>query len=279
MHRLNLAFNAAVILMGLTSATACFAAFYDDQRRTGIADCERVSASAYESGLWLNPDGYRSYYKRSACFQRLAIKVRDARLCDRVRRRWALFSSSWGYSKDNCSELVLAGIAQDRQTLSQVRQAYLGGPVRLADFRVELNGNGRDYDIVPTFAPGYPSGYHLSFWIVAGGERHLFSESGFHLAGAENIRMFEYRHHILQCLKTFEPGKRYNVVAELNLSLGTGSQSGLWSPQFIEAEFPLAERTQTLTRVVQFPAARAVNAPRATSTPTDRVFPAGARRQ
>jgi len=254
--RIRTAISSRLIVVCGLAVTAgsnpCLASLYDGQLRRGLEECERIERSAHESGMWLNPEGYGSYYLRSACFQRLAVRMRALDLCKQVRRRWSLLSSSWGYSEGNCIELVKQGIGQDQEALAQLRREYHSGPVKLTGFRVERNGNGRDYDIVPSFAPGYASGYHLAFWIIADGKRYLLCESGFHLTGDDNIRMFEYRKDIVHRFSAFRPGNRYTVQAELALSISTGSQAGWWSPEFIEAEFPAAERTQLLSLEVLF---------------------------
>ena len=54
------------------------------------------------------------------CYQKAAITFRDIQLCDLVRRRLAVFSSSWGYSKSNCRKLVSEGIAQDREAIDRI---------------------------------------------------------------------------------------------------------------------------------------------------------------
>ncbi|MDX1554726.1 MAG: hypothetical protein R3212_01735, partial [Xanthomonadales bacterium] len=185
-------------------------------------------------------------------FQGLAVRMRDAGLCKEVRRRWSLFGSSWGYSREHCEKLTREGIDKDRAQLAALKAQYQNGPVRLTGFVVEKNGNGRDYDIIPRFSAGFAHGYHLEFRILHDGNAHLLSESGFHLDGRNNIRMFEYRKDLAQRFPAFQPGSSYTVEATLTLSIGTGSTAGRWSPQFIETEFPGSMRTQTLTRQVRF---------------------------
>ena len=125
---------------------------YDALRAAAVSTCQAVDAGEYQTGLFFNPDGYRSYYARSLCYQNAAITFRDIKLCDLVRQRRALFSSSWGYSKSNCKKLVSEGIAKDRETIDRMRQDYEQGHVQLAGFRIERDGNGRDIDIIPEFS-------------------------------------------------------------------------------------------------------------------------------
>ncbi len=80
----------------LALATAAFGASYDEQRLAAVAACEAIDPRDYQSGLLFNPDGYRSYFVRSECFQRVAREFRDSSLCEQVRQRRSLFVSSWG---------------------------------------------------------------------------------------------------------------------------------------------------------------------------------------
>jgi hypothetical protein len=52
-----------------------------------VAPCEANDPRDYQSGLLFNPDGYRSYFVSSECFQRVAREFRDASLCAQVRQR------------------------------------------------------------------------------------------------------------------------------------------------------------------------------------------------
>ena len=131
-----------------------FSASYDELRAAAIKTCQAIDPAESRSGLIGNPDGYRSYYVQSECFQRAAVEFRDNALCSRVRRRYSFFSSSWGYSTAQCEKLVAEGAAADRATVEDIKRRYLQGPVRLREFRVERNGNGRDFDIIPLFGDG-----------------------------------------------------------------------------------------------------------------------------
>jgi hypothetical protein len=110
---------------------------YDALRTAANSKCQSVDAEEYQSGLLFNPEGYRTYYAQSLCYQKAAITFRDIELCDLVKRRWALFSSSWGYSKSNCRKLVSEGIVQDREAIDRMKNDYERGHVVLAGFRIE----------------------------------------------------------------------------------------------------------------------------------------------
>jgi hypothetical protein len=96
----------AVLLVAQTPSA------YDTAKAAAVRTCDAIDANEYQTGLALNPDGYRSYYRRSQCFQKIAEQFRDLTLCDRVRQRRALLSSSWGYSPGNCRTLVGQALSQ-----------------------------------------------------------------------------------------------------------------------------------------------------------------------
>lgn len=229
---------------------------YAEQRSAAVTRCEAIDPAEYQSGLLFNPDGYRSFYARSACLQKAAVMFRDESLCARVRQRRSLFSSSWGYSGKRCRQLVAEGAAADRKALEETRSRYREGAVSLRDFRIERNGNGRDFDIIPSFDPGYAHGYRLRFELIGAGaaaESVPVAASGFFLRGNENIRMFVTRAGIRERFPRFEPARPYRVRGTLSLDVGYGGQSGMWSDAFIERVFPVADRSQSLVREVTFP--------------------------
>ena len=74
----------------------------------------------------------------------------------------------------------------------EIKQRYLAGAVRLRDFRVERNGNGRDFDIIPTFSGDYGHGHSLRFGMIhpATGPEILLHSSGYYIDGNSNLRIF-----------------------------------------------------------------------------------------
>lgn len=228
---------------------------YIEFRAAEIKRCEAIDPAEYQSGLLFNPDGHRSFYARSVCFQNAAVKFRDAALCAQVKERWSLFSSSWGYSTKHCRELVAAGMAADRKSLEETKGHYKKGAVRLRDFRVVRNGNGSDFDIIPSLEPGYAHGYMLRFELIdaeGAGGGVLFASSGFHLKGGDNIWIFVRQADIRQRFPRFELQRTYRMRATLVLSIGFGGQGGMLSDAFIERVFPATERTQTLVKEIAF---------------------------
>lgn len=243
------------VLAGSTVHPASAAGRYADMRSAAVKRCDAIDPAEYQSGLLLNPDGYRSFYARSACLQNAAVMFRDESLCARVKQRRSLFSSSWGYSGKRCRQLVAEGAAADRKALEETRSRYREGAVSLREFRLERNGNGRDFDIIPSFDPGYAHGYTLRFELVGAGaaaESVLVASSGFYLRGDESIRMFVTQAEIRKRFPRFELARPYRVRATLVLDVGYGGQSGMWSDAFIERVFPVAERSKSLVREVTF---------------------------
>lgn len=253
--RLLLALAAAALAAtsGL-AATSAPAASYDERRAMAVKECEAIDPAKYQSGLYFNPDGYRSYYLRSECFQRLAVRFRDQSLCARVKQRRSLFASSWGYSAKNCRALVESGLAKDRAELTEVRRAYLASHMTLTDFRVELNNNGRDFDIVPVAAGTTGHGYVLRFEVLADGRPPaLLHEDGYYVGGS-TLSLYIRRADVQPRVPDLSPDRRYQVRATMTFSLPSTTGDAEWSDAFLESVFPLRERTQTLTKAVVFPA-------------------------
>lgn len=226
---------------------------YAQRKAAASLHCEAINPSEYQTGLAFNPDGYRSLYVQSECFQNAAVQFREATMCDRVRRRFSLFSSSWGVSTEQCRKLVDQGIATDRAEIEAERLSYLIGPPRLLSFRIERNGNGRDFDILPEFAPGYSHGYTLSFEIIgARKDPVLLHSDGYYLDQNPNLRIYVRQSEIRTRFPEFQLSHPYQVKATLTLSVGNGGLSGYWSDEFLEKEFPARARSQTLIKESAF---------------------------
>ena len=243
---------ALVLLPGLSAASND----YEQQHAAAVRTCEAISSREHQSGLYFNPDGYRSYYLRSQCIQNAAVKFRDVKLCARVRQRRALFSSSWGYSESNCKKKAEEAISKDREAIERIKKDYEQGHVRLSDFRIERNGNGRDFDFIPDFTGTGAHAYMLVFEIIpedSGLSPVLLNASGFYLEGeTNNIRIYVTQDEIRKRFQGFSLDESLQVRATLVYSIGTGSYSGKWSNAFIESRFPVRTRTQILVREVRF---------------------------
>lgn len=239
-------------LAGVLVASEAGAVDYAELRARAVKACEAIDPSESQSGLLFNPDGYRSFYVRSKCLQEAAVAYRDSTLCAEVKQRRSLFSSSWGYSAARCRQLVTEGTARDRAELEKLKRAYVAGGIKLRDFRIERNGNGRDFDIIPSFTGTYAHGYTLTFEILPdSGTPQLLYTTGSYLDEKANLNYYVPQATIRQRFPAFAVG-RYSVRATVTLDVGFGGQSGYWSPAFIERVFPARERTHSILKPVMF---------------------------
>jgi hypothetical protein len=150
---------------------------------------------------------------------------------------------------------VREGSAADRKSLEEKKSRYTQAPVRLSDFRIEPNGNGRDFDIIPSFVGERADGYALSFDILVSqspAQTALLHASGYHIGGQSNLRIYVRQQDIRGRLPQFSLGHPYRVRATLTLSIGIGGQAGKWSDEFIESVFPMKERTQIMEKEIRF---------------------------
>jgi len=248
-------FLTATLWGAASSALPLFAAGYDEMRAAAVGRCEAIDPSASQSGLAFNPDGFRSYYVRSECLQTAAVLFRDEALCDQVKERVALLWSSWGYSPKHCRELVQQGVAEDRRTLEEMKSRYAQGGMKMTDFRVQRNGNGRDYDIIPAFSGTYGHGYQTTFEIVdpdAGNVPVLLYSSGHYVDATSRLQLYVVASDVRRRFPGLRTNRSYAVRASLRLDVGNGGPSGCWSDRFIEQVFPVRERTQSLTKQIVF---------------------------
>ena len=230
------------------AARRALASDYLQRKSVAVKQCETIDPGESQSGLAFNPDGYRSYYVQSECFQKAAVEFRDGSLCNRVRRRWSLFWSSWGISETQCRKLVTEGMAADRTEIETEKQRFIAGPLKLKTFRIVRNGNGRDFDILPEFSAGYPHGYTLTFEIIGvRAEPVLIHTDGYYLDENSNLRIFVRQSELRARFPEFQLERPYKVRATVTLSIGNGGMSGYWSDEFLESIFPARERSRSLT--------------------------------
>jgi hypothetical protein len=246
--------SVLIVSVCVSAATELRAFDYQQELSKVTARCQAISPSEYQSGLLFNPDGYRSFYVRSQCFQDAAVEFRAENLCAQVKERRSLFGSSWGYSETRCRKLVSEAAVHDRGEIDKLKLAYSTGGMKLRDFRVERNGNGRDTDITPVFSGTYAHSYTLRFEIVpdASGARVLIHSQGYHVDATSNLSIYVRQADIKQRFPAFVLSRPYTVRATVVLEIGTGSISGHWSDAFIERTFPARERTQSIERQAVF---------------------------
>ena len=205
-------------------------------------------SSESQSGLFFNPEGYRSYYVRSECFQRAAVQFRDLLLCNQVHRRWSPLSSSWGVSSAQCRKLVSSGLAADRTELEKEKQRYAAKPIRLQSFHIQRTGNGRDFDFIPVFSAGGSHGYRLDFELVGATAQPIpLNSDGYYVDANSKLNIFVRQADIRARFPSFQLNYPYKVRATLIFSIGMGAESGYWSDEFAESVFPIRDRSQSLT--------------------------------
>lgn len=241
----------ATLLM-LLAASADDAAHYDTHLTRAVAACEAIDPDAYQSGLWLNPDGYSSFYERSSCYQRRAVEFRQPALCEQVEERWSLFSSSWGISQENCEKLVAEKVANDREELLHIKARYQAGRVQLESVKVARNGNGRDYDFLPAFSGEHSGEYHLVFEVIDDGRVYRVLERSGHVAGDSNLRLYLPVVDLRSRYPAFEPGKPVRLRATMMLSVGMQKTNGWVTPTMLREVFPPGQRQQQLEAEVSF---------------------------
>jgi hypothetical protein len=226
---------------------------YETARIAAIKACEGINPRDSQSGLAMNPDGYRSYYAQAMCFQTTAVEFRDRALCARVRERRTLLFSSWGYSPGNCRTLVDHAVDADRQEIDGMKRQYQAGRMALTDFRIERNGNGRDYDVIPSFSGTEGHGYTIAVAILATGAAPIVVHTdGYFVDTRSQLRIYVRREDIAARFPAFAPGAIYRVRAVMTFSLPARGGSRFLSDAFLERVFPLRERTQTVERDIRF---------------------------
>jgi len=243
-----------ISLLVVIATSSAIASDYDRLRTAAVERCNAIDPAASQSGLFFNPDGYRSYYVRSQCFQEAAVNFRDGALCAQVKQRSSLLSSSWGYSATRCRALVAEGLEADQRTLEDLKRRYRNGAVTLRDFRIEPNGNGRDFDFIPAFSGENAGGYTLTLAVVpSNGNPILLHSSGYHIDGHANLRIFVRGEDIRRLVPDFVPGRRYSVRVTLTLTTPAGTGDVRWSDAFVERVFPARDRSQSMTKELDFP--------------------------
>jgi hypothetical protein len=239
--------------LGLTSPS--LDSEYDVRRAADVSKCQAIDAAASQSGLYFNPDGYRSFYVRSQCFQETAVRFRDRTLCAHVKERRSLMSSSWGISASQCQKLVAQAVAADRRTLDDLKRQYVNGHMTLRDFRIEPNGNGRDFDVLPDFAGETAGRYEIAIDILPSGHGAApirIHSSGYYIDRRANLRIFLKREDLQRQFPGFVAGRRYTVRATLSFTVPTGTGDARWSDAFVDSAFPARERSQSIARDIEF---------------------------
>ncbi len=131
----------------------------EQQRLQRLEACMSIPAHEYSTGLLFNPPGYKTYYHRAECLQKLAIDEHDPELCLAVRERKSFFFDGSAVSPAACRASVSERLEEDRRDLEQ----FLGTtPYRISSLVVRRNGNGKDYDVLLGTAGAYAGRYRFT---------------------------------------------------------------------------------------------------------------------
>lgn len=80
----------------------------------GVETCREMSHLSFRTWLIFNPKGRQTYYIRSECFQKMAVRNRDEDLCREVAERKSLYFDGSAVSEKACREAVRMQKALDR---------------------------------------------------------------------------------------------------------------------------------------------------------------------
>ena len=247
------------LLLSVTGSIAAAGNNYDSRRAADLQKCQAIGPREHRSGMVMNPDGYQSYYLRSHCLQRVAESYRDESLCEDVRERWSLFTSTWGVSEKRCRSLVSEGMEQDNRAISALKKTYADSDLIFKDFTVVKNGNGRDFDLIPQFYGDGSLAYTLNFYLLMPDqEPMLIHSSGYNVTGKSRIRIYLPVSELRELVPTFSNRSDHLVRATLEYSTPQGHLQNRWHPDFLEQRFPRSDRTQTLEKRVDFGALKFV---------------------
>ena len=123
----------------------------------------------------------------------------------------------------------------------------------MRDFRIERNGNGRDYDVMPSFKGADGHGYMIAIEILPPGGRPVaVHTNGYYVDPRSSLQLFIPQQEIKAAFPAFEPGRSYQVRATATFTLPAGGGSRFMSDAFLENIFPLRERTRAVTREIRF---------------------------
>lgn len=137
------------------------------------AHCSAIPADRYSTGLIFNPKGYETSYERSACFQSLALELRDGRLCHQARERTSLLFDGSGISPAACNRKIAEQIRQDAKDAVRLHKLQ-----KLDALSLTRNGNRRDINVHIQTSGGAVASYRLALSLLSddGGQRNLLSD-------------------------------------------------------------------------------------------------------
>ncbi len=160
----------ALLVLGVSPALAADPFAAEKQRR--VAACAAIPASDYSTGMIFNPPGQATLFHRARCFQELAVEEHDASLCAEVRERKSWFFDGSAVSEPACRAAVAERIARTDREFAARDFATLH---RLTSFRLQRNGNGRDFDLLVMTEGALYGLYEIDMSIASPGHAELIS--------------------------------------------------------------------------------------------------------
>lgn len=132
---------------------------FEQRRDRRMEACIDIPEDEYSTGLLFNPPGYKTFFHRAECLQKLAIDEHDPELCRHVHERKSWLFDGSAISPDACRVRVSEELEDDQKNLEQFLQV---DPYRITSIVLRKNGNGKDYDLLLDTEGLYSGSYVFS---------------------------------------------------------------------------------------------------------------------
>lgn len=180
----------------------------------GAATCREMSHHTFQSWLLFNPKNLRTYYIRSDCFMKVAVRERDEDLCREVVERRSLWFDGSGVSEHACREAVR------KRKDADAREAVAGDPHRIAGVTVQRSPEEDQAEVRVRTEGSLPGTYELSYT--------LLNEEGVPVGrldavktplgttGTDSLGTMVYRRDVRKLLgPAYRPGAGYTLEVRL----------------------------------------------------------------
>jgi len=204
----------------------------------GVETCREMSHQSFQTWLIFNPKDRETYYIRSECVQRMAVRDRDEGLCSEVVERKSLYFDGSAISPAACREAVQK---QKEQDLAGRVQA---GTIRRIQSVSVIRTPAGDADVHVSSQGSLGGTYRLTLSLLDAEGQTLgkLAELETHMGGPaiDELAVIIYRRDVLRIAgPRFHPGERYVLDASLELlrdDAGQLKRSGINSDELISAE-------------------------------------------
>lgn len=208
---------ALLLLVANLISPVSVAADREARFQHGAALCEAIPADAYETGLLFNPDGHRSYFKRSRCLQQLAVEWRAGALCEQVRTRRSMFFSGDAISATACRQLVNEQLRKDQEQVQAIDPETFHQLVEVAFSQPPYAGDGLMIQIKTRGS--HPGTYRLVIEaLLSGTDTRVLAEYSQPLGTAPHeLTRFILANQLRSVFGPLSPGQRLQMRATLTL--------------------------------------------------------------